>query len=427
MVNTIVRCLWLCVLMGAASSYAELTLEITRGKSQATPIAVVPFGKQVALPENIDKIIREDLARSGYFSTLNIGNMVAKPSRAEQVSFGDWRLLRQDYVLVGQVSLQAGQYSMQYALLDVLKQSVLLSKQLTGSRAQLRRMAHSISDDVFTTITGLPSVFSTKILYVTSDRKKTRFQLNYADADGADEKVIFTSRHPIISPAWSPDGKRIAYASFERGRSEIYVQDLKTGKRNRLVSMSGTNSAPAFSPDGRSIAFVRSAFGNPDIYLMDLQTRAIKRLTKHYGIDTEPQFLPDGSGLLFTSSRSGGPQIYKLTFKDKRISRVTFDGNYNARPRITADGKTMIFVHRSGAGFHIASMNLKRRSMRLLSRDTQLDESPSVAPNGSMVVYSATERKRRILVGVSIDGEVRFRLPSKYGDVKEPAWSPINK
>nr|WP_221798495.1 Tol-Pal system beta propeller repeat protein TolB [Oceanobacter mangrovi] len=413
--------------MLANLSRAELVIEVTQGKQSAIPIAIVPFQWQgsTPLPEDVSGVVANDLGSSGYFRVMPEANMVARPTAVDQVSYSDWRNLRQDFLVIGRISQDAGGYAVEFHVLDVHQKVELLRHRVKGKASQLRDISHYISDYVFKKLTGIPGVFATKLIYVTTNRQRDRFNLNYADADGAREQLIFTSKQPIISPAWAPDGKKVAYVSFESGRSAIYFQELATGKREMVLQMKGSTSAPAFSPDGTKLAFVNSNLGNPDIYVLDLNTRKTERLTNHYAIDTEPQWLTDNRRLVFTSSRAGGPQIYELDSVTKAVKRLTYEGNYNARARVTDDGRKLIYVHRVGENFHIASQDLRSGMVQTLTTDTQLDESPSVAPNGSMVIYAASEADRSILAAVSVDGDVKFRLPSKYGDVREPAWSPI--
>lgn len=421
------RIILLFVLVFTQAARAELVIEVTQGRQSAIPVAVVPFewSGAMALPEDVSRIINNDLGSSGYIRTMDTQLMLSMPHRPQEMVYADWSRMRQDFVVIGRITPAEGGYAIEFHLMDVHKQVELLHHRVKGSGTQLRDLAHYISDYIFKRLTGIDGVFSTKMVYVTTNRERTRFNLNFADADGAREQLIFKSVQPILSPAWSPDGKRVAYVSFENGQSEIFFQTLSTGKREKVVSFNGSNSAPAFSPDGTKLAFVHSNSGNPDIYVMDLSNRQVKRLTDHYGIDTEPQWMPDGKTILFTSSRAGGPQIYKLDSVTGSVQRVTFEGSYNARARITADGRKMVFVSGDGNRFHISSQDMTTGRVRILSQDTNLDESPSVAPNGSMVIYAATENDKSILAAVSVDGEVKFRLPSRYGDVREPAWSPI--
>lgn len=424
--------LFLALMVWAVASLAqaELLIEITQGRQSAIPIAVVPFEWQgsSALPENISDIVRNDLGHSGYFRSLSVQNMISQPTQLSQVNYTDWSNLRQDYVVIGRVELQPGGYAIDFHVLDVHKGVEVLRHRVKGTSSQLRDLAHYISDYIFERLTGIPGVFSTKLVYVTTNQNRTQFNLNYSDADGAREQLIFKSKHPIVSPAWSPDGKTIAYVSFENGVAEIFFQTIATGKRERVVAYEGSfNSAPAFSPNGKQLAFVVSKLGNPDIFVMDLASGNVRRITDHFAIDTEPQWDVDGQHLFFTSNRAGGPQVYRININTLAVKRITFDGGYNARPRVTADGRKLIYVHQANGRFHIASQDIKTGRVNILTSETELDESPSVAPNGSMVVYAASEGARSILAAVSVDGDVKFRLPSKYGDVREPAWSPILK
>ena len=228
-----------------------------------------------------------------------------------------------------------------------------------------------------------------------------------------------------MSPTWSPDGRKVAYVSFEnQGLPSIYVHELATTQREKVSSFKGINGAPDWSPDGQKLALTLSRDGNPEIYMLDLNTKALTRLTQHYGIDTEPRWLPDGKSLVFTSSRSGGPQIYKLNINDKSVRRVSFQGAYNARSDVTPDGRYLVYVHRRNGSFNVGVQDLQRGTFNIVTR-TDMDESPSVAPNGSMVIYGTQDGGTGVLQAVSIDGRVKVELPSKEGEVREPAWSPF--
>ena len=316
----IVKFIFLSVL--AMQARAELVIEITQGKQSAIPLAVVPFEWKglKALPENVAQIVANDLGRSGYFNSLPTSQMLSLPNAEEEIFYRDWQLLKQDYLVIGSIKEDGSNgYVINFKLVDVNTKTVLMNQKLTGGASALRDIAHFMSDRIFAALTGIPGAFSTKLVYVTTNRERTRFNLSYADADGAREQNIFSSKQPIISPSWSSDGKKIAYTSFEKGRSEIYIQEIATGKREKIASFKGSNSAPAFSPDDKRMAMVLSNNGNPDIYVMDLATRKLQRITKHYGIDTEPQWMPDGKSLIFTSSRVGKPQIYQVSLSNLKL------------------------------------------------------------------------------------------------------------
>lgn len=420
----------LMLILAAGVARAELVIEITQGADNPTPIAVVPFGGNGGLSENVSRIISADLDRSGLFESKSPENMLSFPSKQADIFYRDWRILGTDYLVIGDIQRSESGYVAEYGLYDVLQQKKMLGKVLSVGPTGLRDMAHKISDDVYQALTGIRGAFSTKILYIEDmgPSVKERYRLIKADADGAREQLIFKSSEPLLSPAWSNDLTQVAYVSFETSRPAIFRHNLITGKREQLTNFKGLNGAPAWSPDDSKLALVLSKDGNPEIYILDIATRALQRVTKTHSavIDTEPNWTADGKGIIFTSNRGGNPQIYQVGLATGRVERLTFEGDYNARPRVTPDGKSLVMVHREDGVFHIAWQDIQSGDMRILT-ETWLDESPSIAPNGAMLLYATQHNNKGVLAAVSIDAGVKFRLPSKQGSVREPAWSPYAK
>lgn len=409
-----------------------LTIRITEGAKGALPIAVVPFawtGGGQGPSQDISEIIRADLARSGLFRPMPPEDMLARPKDGKEVQFKDWRVLKMDNLVVGQIQPQGSGYLIRFQLFDVFKQEQLAGYNVPTNERDLRASAHHIADIIYEKITGKRGAFSTKVAYVTSVLTRSGKQsivLQVADADGYNPQTIVTSTEPLMSPAWSPDGRSLAYVSFEGRKASIYVQGVYTGQRHKVASFKGINGAPAWSPDGKKLALTLSKDGNPDIYVLDMQTKALTRLTDHYGIDTEPTWSPDGRYVAFTSSRGGEPQIYKVPAFGGKVERVTYKGKYNARATYSPDGKLLAMVNRNAGSFRIALLDLETGSMRMLSQG-RLDESPSFAPNGGMVIYATKIRGKGELAAVSVDGSVKQRLALQVGDVREPAWSPFSR
>ena len=417
------------MLFGLAVHAAELTIEINQGQDNPTAIAIVPFDiGRLSLPENVVPIVNGDLKRSGLFDPLPREDMLSQPHERKEVFFRDWNALDVEFLVVGKIKRAAeNRLEIQFELFDVLKQKRVMVEKVSGAEAQLRDMAHNISDRIYEQVTGVPGAFNTRLVYVSAasrEEKRLNFRLMRADSDGAREKLILESEEPILSPTWSPDAREIAYVSFESGRPAIYRQNLATGERDKLTNFRGLNSAPAWSPDGKKMAMVLSKDGSPDIYVMDLASKQLKRLTRNSAIDTEPGWAPDGQSLIFTSDRGRKPQIYKVTLATGLIERLTFEGDYNARASMRHDGKGLIMVHRSDGAFHIAELDFKSERTTVLTR-TSLDESPSLAPNDSMIIYATQQNRRGILAAVSVDGNVKYILPATNRDVREPAWSPL--
>jgi TolB protein len=415
---------------------ADLTIEITEGVEGALPIAVVPFGWQGSGPpkENMASIIDADLHRSGRFKTLPQVDMLARPTSGEEVAFKDWRALGIEYLVVGQVQRSGLKgYTVRFQLFDVYRGEQLTGYSIPTTAPNLRTTAHRIADLVYEKLMGAPGAFATRIAYITSvkvageqGKKKTRNDLRIADADGYNPQTIVSSSEPLMSPAWSPDGRKIAYVSFEEGRSAIYVQGVYTGNRQKVTDYKGINGAPAWSPDGRKLAMALSKGGNLDIYVFDLATKKLQQLTHNYAIDTEPAWSPDGRSIVFTSDRGGKPQIYQIPSYGGKAKRLTFQNAYNARASFSPDGKLLTLVTREDGNYRIAVQDLETGIMQVLSRGN-LDESPSFAPNGSMIIYASKAGHQGVLAAVSVDGRVRQRLALQEGDVREPVWSPFEK
>jgi TolB protein len=408
---------------------AAVTIVIDRGYDNPEKIAVVPFAVGPGVTgENPASIISFDLARSGQFAPTATEDMLSLPTKPTDVLFRDWRTLGDKYVVIGRSEMDAnGNLSMTYYLFDVYNERQLSKETFTGPVSSAREMAHMVSDSVYEKLTGIPGAFSTRIIYVVAKNLGTpsvHFTLEMADVDGERPKTLLESREPILSASWSPDGKKVVYVSFESGKPTIILQEIATGTRTVLTNFPGLNGAPIFSPDGRQLALVLSRDGNPELYVMDLATRDLKRITRNQWIDTEPSWTADGKSLIFTSDRGGKPQIYQVEVASGLTQRLTFEGDYNARGRLLPDGKHLVFVHRNDGVFHIAMMDLQRGNTMILTT-TSLDESPSIAPNGQMLIYATQDKGRGILAVVSIDGRVKYRLPSSAGDVREPAWSPF--
>ncbi|CAM3415993.1 Tol-Pal system beta propeller repeat protein TolB [Halomonas lysinitropha] len=425
----VLKTTWLAatlLLFTSLAQAADLTIEITRGSDRATPIAIVPFADGDDLPQDIAQIVSDDLERSGYFEPLERRAMFDRPASREEVRFGEWGALDVRYLVVGRVSREDDGYRIGYELMDVSGERRMLGETVTTGRSELRDAAHYISDQIFEAITDIRGAFSTRIAYVTSSGigPDTQYALHVADADGRNSQQILSSDEPIMSPAWSPDGGKLAYVSFETERPAIYIQDLASGRRVRATSFEGLNSAPTWSPDGRRLAMALSKDGQPEIYVMDIGARDVRRVTNNSSIDTEPAWSPDGRSLLFTSDRSGGPQIYRLDLDSGEEERLTFTGNYNARARFAPDGEAIFLIHRGNNGFQVARQDLESGRLVALTEAGHA-ESPSVAPNGTMVIFATRQAGNGVLGGISADGRASFRLPAAQGDVREPAWSPF--
>ncbi|QBM17291.1 protein TolB [Marinobacter sp. JH2] len=426
---TVISCL-LVMCFVASSARAELLIRITEGANSAIPVAVVPFAESGAMPagDKISSIVQADLTMSGEFKPLDPSKMLSLPSERSEVYFRDWRMLGQRYVLVGQLTSNNGKVEARYELFDVNREQRILGETAAAPAGNVRSLAHHISDRVYEAITGEPGAFSTKLAYVTlsGTGKNSVYRLHVSDIDGQRSKVRLESDEPILSPSWSPDGKKLAYVSFETGKPVIYIHELGTGKRSKAADFPGLNSAPAWSPDGKSLLMTLSKDGNAEVYEKNLVSGQITKLTNHWAIDTEAAWDHSGKGVFFTSDRSGGPQIYYMERPGAEARRITFGSRYNARARPDSKGEYVYYVHQRERSFHIARRNLKTDEESIVTR-TGTDESPSVSPNGRMLIYATEQGGKGVLTVVSADGGAAYSLPASEGEVREPAWGPITR
>ncbi len=418
--------------------YADVQIDIVieDGMNFARPVAILPFkmAEGVRPPHDIANIIASDLRRSGRFNPLAFNDFPENPLSAQTLNRKLWKQKGVEAVVMGSVSLNInGEFEVNYQLVDIFKDPqvdpnsnvIILNATGSSNSTRYRFYSHQVADNIYQALTGERGAFATRIAYVVVDRtQKKPYQLFIADSDGFNPQALYTSYEAIMSPSWSPDGRAIAYTSFENGRSEVYLQQIYSGNRDLLAAFPGINSGAVFSPDGKKIALTLSKDGNSEIYVMELATRKYKRLTYNpLSIEISPQFSPDGQFIMYASDQTGLPQIYRVPVNGGRAERITFEGELNDSPQYTPDGKSIVVVNRTNGTYRIAVQDLSSGILQVLT-DTQLDESPSLAPNGSMVIYATIYNGRQVLAAVSTDGRFKARLPSKQGEVKAPAWSP---
>lgn len=415
------------VALFAGAPRAELTVDITQGVEGAMPIAIAPFGQEGLPGDNLASIIAADLAGSGRFTPLDETRMPERPVPPGLVDFPLWQSAGQEHVVIGRVTPNSGgaPFEAEFTLFDAIRGAPLLAERLPFKAGEARHTAHRIADLIYRQLTGERGVFNTRIAYVTASGagQRREYALRVADADGQDARIVMSSAEPIMSPAWSPDGKRMAYVSFEDRASAVYVQNLATGERRKVSSAPGINGAPAWSPDGSTLALTLSKEGSPDIYTLDIASGALRRLTHDDSIETEASWAPDGRSLVVTSDRGGKPQLYRLPASGGEPQRLTYDGAYNARGVFAPDGRSLALVHGGEGGYRIALLDLGTRALKVLTRG-RLDEAPTFAPNGRFLLYVRKDGGSEQLAVVSVDGKTQRNLPVPGGAVRGAAWSP---
>ncbi len=404
---------------------SQLTIDVIGGGQDQIPITILPFGGEKS-EGAVSRIISADLERSGLFNVKQVPFLESVPTDFSEVNFEYWRGERAENLVIGKLQKKSNdKIYVRFRLVDLLKKTQALGASFEFKSKAIRRAAHRISDLIYEKLTGDLGVFSTKICYVV--KKDKVFEIQVADADGENHQVVHRYNEPVISPRWSPDGKKIAYVSFEKQKPIVYILNIYTGKRQMLASFEGSNSAPAWAPDGKSLAITLTKDGFSQIYSIKANGRGLRQLTRTQSIDTEPNFSPNGKHILFTSDRAGGPQIYQMRADGRgKAKRLTFEGRYNVSAKYSPDGKSFVFIHRNNGRFNVAIQDIKSGIVQILTNGS-LDHSPTFAPNGKIVLY-ATEigkARRGILASVSSDGRIKRRYSIRAGDVREPAWGPI--
>jgi TolB protein len=403
-----------------ATATAGLNIEIIGAGANQIPVAIVPFGGDAKTAAEINGVMINDLIRSGMFRTIDPQGRT--PRQPFEVNYAEWKARGADALVIGSVETQAnGRVEVKFHLLDVVKQVELIGQAVSANDAQVRAIAHRISDLIYERLTGDKGVFSTRIAYVNREGK--HYRLVVADSDGYSEQTVLSQNQPIMSPAWSPDGSQVAYVSFENDHAVVFVQSLYTNQRTLLAGFRGSNSAPAWSPDGKQLAVVLSRDGSSQIYLIRPDGSDLRRLTFSGAIDTEPNFSPDGQNLIFTSDRGGNAQIYQMPVSGGATQRLTFGDGSNFSPRYSPDGKGFVFTNLVSGKFYIATQDFQTGQMQVLS-DGGWEKKPSYAPNGKLIMYASEARDRGILATVSSDGRVKQRMYTQNGDAREPVWGP---
>ena len=408
-------------------TYGELFLEITKGSEDPFKVAMIPFEGNSRTSKQLNNIMRNDLIRTGEFSILDEELLLPLKMINEELVYSDWKLLGMDYLVTGTIIDTNNSLDINYEIYDIYKKKKVRSSKVFGIPNQIRQLAHYTSDGIYESVTGIKGIAATRLLYVNEIKDSqliSSYKLMLADSDGANEKILLSSSQPIISPSWSPDGKRVAYVSFETGIAKVFIQEIASGRREAVLSQDTQISSPSWSPDGKYLSVTLYQDGNAEIYILRLRDRTLTRMTNQFAIDTESSWSPKGNKILFTSGRSGSPQIYELDLRklNPKAKRVSFEGTYNAKASYLPNEEGIIFVHRSSDGlFHIALKYKRENFIRVLT-EAKMDESPSVAPNGNMVIYGIKEENLSMLAGFSLSG-AKFKLPASNGEVREPAWS----
>ncbi len=410
--------------LAALPAWAQLRIEITGVGANRIPLALERFNGTAETGIDLMQVVGADLARTGAFNLIKDGTSQASLTTSVQPQFSVWAEKKANVLASGSlVKLADGRWDIRFRLFDVVAGSQIDEWFVMADNRQLRMVSHRIADRIYDKLTGLGGLFASRLAYVVQHSPQS-YELIVADSDGANALPALRSKEPIISPAWSPDGKQLAYVSFEARKPIVYVHTVATGRRRAVANFRGNNSAPAFSHDGKRLAVALSREGSTQIFLINTDGSGVQRFSRSLAIDTEPVFSPDGRYLYFTSDRGGSPQIYRQPLEGGSAQRVTFNGNYAVSAAINPQGTQLSYITRVGGRFRVAIMDLQTGQERILTGN-EFDESPCFSPNGRIICYASERGRKGVLATVSTDGAVSAWLTAASGDIREPTWGPL--
>lgn len=425
-----------------APAHAQLRIEITEGVVAPTPIAIANFtgsdGKETDEGRLIASIIANDLVSSGLFEPIDEAAFIAPPgSPSIKPNFANWEPLGAKGLLVGSAELdENGKLQVEFVLWDVVTGRDLTSGAGSADMNAMRQLSHKIADLVYEEFTGDTGYFDTQIVYVAEAGSQTRRvkRLAIMDQDGHNHKFLTSGLDLVLTPRFSPTTQEIAYLNFFNDEPNVYIQDIRTGRSERLGSFPGMTFAPRFGPQGDRLimSWAKDEDGASDIYEMDLRTQEIRQLTNSRAIDTAPSYSPDGKRVVFESNRAGRQQIYTMNSDGKNVQRISYGEGRYATPVWSPRGDIIAFTKMHRGTFYIGVMNVDGTGERLLAEGF-LVEGPTWAPNGRVLMYfkqqpfnSEGGGGESALYRIDITGynELQIITPSQASD---PAWSPLRR
>jgi TolB protein len=424
----------LCCAWGVNAN-AQLEVDITQGHSNPTPIAIPRFindhpeTDQIAM--DMAQVIRDDLERSGLFAIIDPESYIEKQTDINyQPRFADWRLIKAKALVSGRIVREnSNRLRVEFRLWDIYGGEQLDGLRFATTPDNWRRIAHKISDSIYKKLTGEAGYFDSRIVYISETGPKTdrRKRLAIMDQDGANAQLLLAGADLVLTPRFSPSTQTITYLSWETGRSQVYLLDIETGRREILGNFPNLAISPRFSPDGTKLIFSMVKRGNSDVYVMDLKSRSTQRLTTDPAIDVSPGFSPDGRKIVFNSDRGGSPQLYTMDANGSNVKRISFgDGRYTA-PAWSPRGDLVAFTKSNKGKFHIGVIGAADGKGERLLTDSYLDEGPTWAPNGRVILFTREGRGasgKSAIWSVDLNGQNLRKVPTS-GAASDPAWSPI--
>jgi TolB protein len=417
--------------LAAHPALAELQLDLRKGKVEPMPIAIPPFagsgGTESQVGNDIAQVVSNDLESSGLFRPLDPRAFIQTVAAGEGPRFADWRQINAQALVTGSVQGQGdGRLRVEFRLWDVYAEQQLAGFAYTTTRANWRRIAHIIADEIYKRITGEDGYFDTRIVYIAESgpAQKRIKRLAIMDQDGANNRYLSDGQSLVLTPRFSPSAQEITYLSYAQGSPRVYLFNIDTGQQESIGDFPGMTFAPRFSPDGNRLVLSRAENGASNIFVLDLRTRRMSRLTDGNSINTTPSFSPDGSKIVFNSDRGGSQQLYVMGADGGEGKRISFGSGKYGTPVWSPRGDLIAFTKIEGGSFYIGVMRPDGSGERLLTQDF-LVEGPTWAPNGRVLMYFREGRGAGPrLYSIDLTGSNQHEVKTP-GDASDPAWSPL--
>ncbi len=435
MLKSLMRWIWLpvvtavlCVPTPSLAAYNYI--DITNPALRKVPLAV-PYFKAMT-PGDAEQISREAadylascLNFTDYFKIIDRGAYLVAPDKigivGPEINFRDWTAIGAELLITGGVKVEQNQLEMQLRLFDTFKQKLLVGRLYKGILGDEHRIIRRFCDEVIYKLTGKWGIFESRIAFLSTGTGHKEIYI--CDFDGSNP-VQWTHYHSItLSPAWSSDGKFLAFTSYYRGNPDLYIRPLGQGQ-GAVVAKKGVNISPAWVPGQFALAATLSFSGNSEIYLLTGYGKVVKKLVSSWGINVSPAWSPDGKKLAFVSNRDGSPQIYIKDMASGTVTRLTFQGDYNTTPSWSPNGDRIAYTASEDGHFEIMTIGIDGSNLQQLTKDSGDNESPSWSPDGSLIVFSSTrEGVSRLYVMTALGADQR-RLLKLPGAQSMPRWSP---
>ena len=423
-----------------ASKTFALELTLTQGTVKPTPIAITNLFSSndslMSIGKNISSVISDNLERSGLFIPVDQKAFIqSTESLSNQPRFQDWKVIKAQHLVAGRIEVNDDKISIEFKLYDVFSQKQIIRNKYETSKNNWRRVAHIISDAIFTRVTGEGGFFDTRIVYVAETGPKDNRQKRLAimDQDQANHRFLTDGSYLVLTPRFSPNSQKITYMSYVKFNSpRVFIFDIETGQQEIVGEFPGMTFAPRFSPDGKKIVMSYSdpKVGNSEIYILDLQTRSTKRITNNSSIDVSASFSPNGKKLVFNSDRTGRRHIYIIDNKGKNLKRISREGGSYYTPVWSPRGDMIAFTKQEGGQFYIGVMEIDGSNERMIAKSFHV-EGPTWSPNGRYLMYFKEERTssdgsggESSLYSIDLTGYNERRIITPLGG-SDPAWSPL--